>query len=154
MKKYEKELWTESAHLVLYNKQGLFFNQQQMRVFAALYAWRDRLARDEDESTRYVLPNHMLFQLSELVPVDVGGVLACCNPIPPLVRQYATDMAALIVRARDAPDVRAVLAEHYKLAGGAPSAATTAPPQAPTDAALVAALSASSSALPPHPPVR
>jgi ribonuclease D len=108
-----------------------------MRVFAALYAWRDRVAREEDESTRYhflplcllfvdvfvfvtecegvcvltngryVLPNHMLFHISEVMPVDIPALLACCNPVPPLVRQHSADLATIIREARDAPDTPA-----------------------------------------------
>ena len=45
---------------------------------------------------RYVLPNHMLFDISRKMPVDPPGVLACCNPPPTLVRIYATDIAMVI----------------------------------------------------------
>jgi exosome complex exonuclease RRP6 len=71
-----------------------------MRVFAALFAWRDRTAREQDESTRYVLPNHMLFRISELMPADQDNLIACCSPVPPLVKVYATDLLAIIVEAK------------------------------------------------------
>ena len=64
MKRYEKELWTESSHMVLYSKNNLFYNPYQMRVFAALFAWRDRVAREEDESTRFAtIPFQFIFVL-------------------------------------------------------------------------------------------
>lgn len=61
-----------------------------------VYAWRDRLARQEDESTNYVLPNHMLFRIAASMPTDVASLLACCSPVPPLVRLYASDLVVLI----------------------------------------------------------
>lgn len=38
----------------LYKKQKKVFNTQQLTAFRLLYGWRDRLARDDDESTGYV----------------------------------------------------------------------------------------------------
>jgi hypothetical protein len=103
-RRFEKERWTPGSYLELYHKYSRAYNATQLRVFKALYDWRDGLARHEDESPRYVLPNHMMFQIARLTPADADGVLACCNPIPPLVRLHANDLAALIQAALTAPD--------------------------------------------------
>ncbi|KAK9718818.1 exosome nuclease subunit [Basidiobolus ranarum] len=84
----------------LYSKWNRAMDYRQFAVFRALHAWRDQTARDEDESTRYVLPNHMLFALSERMPTDAPGVLGCCNPIPPIVRLFASDLGTLILRTK------------------------------------------------------
>jgi exosome complex exonuclease RRP6 len=105
-KKYEKESFQSDGWRKLYNKTSVSFTQSQLRVCAALFAWRDKVARLEDESTRYVLPNHMLLTISELMPTDVNGLLACCHPIaPPLVRVHAHEIVAIIKRAIDAEDI-------------------------------------------------
>lgn len=49
----------------------------------------------------YVLPNHMLLQMAEILPRERQGVLACCNPIPPLVRQCQHEVHSLIMEARE-----------------------------------------------------
>lgn len=46
----------------------------------------------------------MMFQIARLTPADADGVLACCNPIPPLVRLHAADLAVLIQAAVSAVD--------------------------------------------------
>ncbi|KAL1923207.1 uncharacterized protein VTP21DRAFT_9583 [Calcarisporiella thermophila] len=74
---------------------------RQLAVFKVLHAWRDQTARDEDESLRYVLPNHMLFTLMEKMPTDQAKVIGCCTPTPPLVRMYAHDIALAILRAKE-----------------------------------------------------
>ncbi|KAJ1818575.1 exosome nuclease subunit, partial [Coemansia sp. RSA 2675] len=79
----------------------------QVSVLRALHAWRDACARDEDESTRYVLPNHMLFALALKCPTDVASLLAACHPTPPPVRMHAADLVVLIARARSASESRA-----------------------------------------------
>jgi ribonuclease D len=71
-----------------------------MRVFAAMYGWRDAISREEDESTRYVLPNHMLFRVSEIMPCDSVALFACCNPVPPIVKLYATDIVSIVINAK------------------------------------------------------
>lgn len=52
---------------------------------------------------RYVLPNHMLMQISEILPREMQGILACCNPVPPLVRQNLFEVHQLITQARSQP---------------------------------------------------
>ncbi|KAF7726458.1 exosome nuclease subunit [Apophysomyces ossiformis] len=75
-------------------------NTQQFAVFKALHRWRDHVAREEDESVRYVLPNHMLFALVERMPTESSGVIGCCNPCPSLVRMNAQAVAMVIQRAK------------------------------------------------------
>jgi len=57
-------------------------------------------------SIRYVLPNHMLLQIAESLPREMQGILACCNPIPPLVRQNLLAIHRIILEARDQPLVK------------------------------------------------
>ena len=52
---------------------------------------------------RYVLPNHMLLQIAETLPRDPQGILACCNPIPPIVRQNTNELHQIISAARELP---------------------------------------------------
>jgi len=131
LKKYDIERLTETTHLTLYNKYNLVFNPQQMRVFAALFRWRDQVARSEDENPRYVLPNHMLFKISEVMPTgtsqdkdskgfDCTELFSCCAPVvPPMVRLYATDILIVINQAK-------------KETASAPLPVLQAPPSTPT----------------------
>ncbi|KAI7869011.1 ribonuclease H-like domain-containing protein [Spinellus fusiger] len=84
----------------LLEKWKYSMNVQQKAVFKQLHHWRDHTAREEDESTRYVLPNHMLFALVERMPIDSAGVIGCCNPCPPIVRMNAQAIAMLIQRTK------------------------------------------------------
>ncbi|KAJ3109561.1 exosome nuclease subunit [Phlyctochytrium bullatum] len=81
---------------------------EQIAVFKAIHAWRDHLAREEDESLHYVLPTYMLMNIASEMPKDAAGVLSCCNPIPNFVRLYASDLVILIEKAvREAKNVAA-----------------------------------------------
>ena len=94
--RYVKPKITPTSHLELLSKHSLFFNPIQLNgkkrekegkkgegwanthffflfpsffllVFQALFQWRDSTARTEDESTRFVLANHMLFRFAEVI---------------------------------------------------------------------------------------
>ncbi|VDM57099.1 unnamed protein product [Angiostrongylus costaricensis] len=73
-----------------------FVNNRQETAMQVLWHWRDRMAREEDESVQYILPNHMLIRIAESLPRELQGILHCCNPVPPLVRE-------LILKCRDLP---------------------------------------------------
>jgi len=75
-------------------------NGEQFAVLKAIHKWRDQTAREEDESPRYVMPNHILRRMAEVMPTDPQGVHGCCNPIPPLVRMYSMDIARLIEKTK------------------------------------------------------
>lgn len=106
LKVYEKDVYdTEGGSgstgwkntLRKYNRP---MNVQQFAVYQAIHAWRDTTAREADESIHYVLPNHMLFNLVEVMPNNAQQALACCSPTPTFVRLYANELVALIDHAR------------------------------------------------------
>ncbi|NXD79700.1 EXOSX protein, partial [Halcyon senegalensis] len=103
LKKYIKPLFSDESYLELYSKQKKHLDTQQLAAFRLLFAWRDKMARQEDESTGYVLPSHMLLKISEELPKEPQGIIACCNPVPPLVRQQINELHLLIQQAREMP---------------------------------------------------
>ncbi|KIJ54917.1 hypothetical protein M422DRAFT_775114 [Sphaerobolus stellatus SS14] len=68
-------------------------------VFRAVHRWRDMVARNEDESTRYVLPNHYLFNIAERPPSDLPALLAIFQPVSPLVRVRSLELLDVIKEA-------------------------------------------------------
>uniref|UniRef100_A0A3Q1F409 Exosome complex component 10 n=1 Tax=Acanthochromis polyacanthus TaxID=80966 RepID=A0A3Q1F409_9TELE len=103
LKKYMKPIYTEESYLELQRKQKKSLNTQQLTAFRLLFAWRDKLARQEDESTGFVLPTHMMNKISEELPKEPQGIIACCNPVPPLVRQQVNELHLLVQQAREMP---------------------------------------------------
>ncbi|XP_029212610.2 LOW QUALITY PROTEIN: exosome component 10-like [Acropora millepora] len=101
LKRYEKPLFSSESFQRVLEKHKKAFNTEQVCAFRLLYAWRDNVAREEDESYGFVLPNHMMFQISQVLPRDPQGVLACCNPVPTLVKQYVNEIHQLIMQAKE-----------------------------------------------------
>ncbi|KAH7923828.1 hypothetical protein BV22DRAFT_557849 [Leucogyrophana mollusca] len=78
--------WNKGALTVLAREST------QREVYRSIHAWRDRIAREEDESTRFVLPNHYLFQIAEKPPSDVAALLSIFQPVPPVLRRRAKEL--------------------------------------------------------------
>ncbi|XP_061184893.1 exosome complex component 10-like [Saccostrea echinata] len=113
-KVYKKAVFKEDTYLELYKKSKKVFNSRQLQALQKLYQWRDKLARVEDESTGYVLPNHMLLQIAEILPREQQGIFACCTPIPPLVRQFLPEIHKFILEAREAPLIKVSLPQEKR----------------------------------------
>ncbi|MDP2439710.1 MAG: HRDC domain-containing protein [archaeon] len=98
--RYEKEPLTSSSHLNVYNKSNFIFNPVQMSVFTKLFQWRDTIARQEDESTRYILPNHILLHIAHVSPITTEQLFHCCQVIPPYLRIHALEIVDIINEAK------------------------------------------------------
>lgn len=111
---YEKPICDETSYMNMYRKSQKMFNNRQLYALKELYMWRDVTARQEDDSTGYVLPNHMLLNIAETLPREMQGILACCNPIPPLVRQNLLKLHKLILKSREQPLIKPVLEQDIR----------------------------------------
>ncbi|TYZ64505.1 hypothetical protein PybrP1_000145 [[Pythium] brassicae (nom. inval.)] len=100
----------------------------QRRVFALLYFWRDRVARREDESTGYVLPNHALMKLAQAAPTKAEQLFRACNPVPALVRKFAHELTSQISAEKAklaADDAKLVAAQRTDARGAAVAVKST-----------------------------
>lgn len=103
LKRYRIPPITAESHLELYRLSKKIFNERQLYALKELFVWRDRIAREEDESTGFVLPKHMMLQIADVLPKEMQGILACCSPIPSLVRQHLLHLHGMILKAREMP---------------------------------------------------
>ncbi|KAF8558300.1 hypothetical protein OG21DRAFT_1230212 [Imleria badia] len=100
-----------------WNKVGLVGSPAQVRgtevrgsqaaVYKALHRWREYMAREEDESTRYVLQTHHLFLLAERVPTTVPDLLSLFGGgvnggVPPVLKRRTGELVAVIKGAMEA----------------------------------------------------
>ncbi|KAJ2929812.1 hypothetical protein H1R20_g7283, partial [Candolleomyces eurysporus] len=76
--------------------------KSQRTIYRAVHRWRDRVSREEDESTRYVLPNHFLFTLAENPPADMSTLLGSFRGgagVPAVVKKRAKELLEVIKEA-------------------------------------------------------
>lgn len=113
-RRYVKSVWTEESCMNMYRKSQKMFNNKQMYAFKELHRWRDLTARQEDDSIGYVLPNHMLLNIAETLPREMQGILACCNPIPPVVRQNVLKLHKIVLKAREQPLIKSIPQDDFR----------------------------------------
>jgi exosome complex exonuclease RRP6 len=99
LRRYEKELFTETAYLNVISRAKVQLEYDQELVVRALYKWRDTVSRKEDESIRFVLPDHMMVTIAEKRPTDVQRLLSLCAPVPKLLRRDAKLVTKLVQQA-------------------------------------------------------
>ena len=81
-----------------------------MVALVSLYVWRDAIARQEDESVGYMLPNHMMISIADKLSTELDGILACCQPTPPIVKQQLNDIHRLVMDTKTVPSAKATVA--------------------------------------------
>ena len=108
---YDKEMFQPT--LASFQLKCPSLNKTQSAVLQSLFEWRDFFARQEDESIRFILPNHMLIKIAELLPQDSIELFSCCNPQPPpFIKTNAHDVIKVI---KDAQEGKPILLEFSKL---------------------------------------
>lgn len=84
-KTYEQPRFDEMGYLKLCSKRNP--TNQQTYALKELWKWRDSTAREVDESYDYILPDHMLLQIAEVLPRESTGIISCCSPVPPYLKR-------------------------------------------------------------------
>ncbi|CAA2938145.1 RRP6-like 2 [Olea europaea subsp. europaea] len=96
MQLYEKELLTDSSYLYIYGLQGAGLNAQQLAVVSGLYEWRDVVARAEDESTGYILPNRTLIEIAKQMPLTASKLRRLLKSKLPYVERNLGSVVSII----------------------------------------------------------
>lgn len=82
------------------SRSSAVLSKEQFAVFKAVHQWRDEVARAEDEGVQCVFPKHMLFKVSQVMPLDQGTLLRTLSPMTPLARSRASDLLEVIKNAK------------------------------------------------------
>ena len=107
LKRYKRIRYTPNLGAHLAAKHGLGYDRHQIRLLDEICKWRDRTAREEDESLLYVAPLYCLYAIAKARDQcrTVQGLLKCpfpCEEIPPLIKKHAEELARLVCDALDA----------------------------------------------------
>lgn len=96
MQLYEKELLTEDSYLYIYGLQGAGLNAQQLAIVAGLCEWRDVVARAEDESTGYILPNKTLLEIAKQMPTTTSKLRRLVKSKHPYIEHNLGSVVSII----------------------------------------------------------
>lgn len=81
-------------------KTPALFNNEQFAVFRAIHGWRDQVARTDDDSTNFIMPNHVIFSIAKVMPTDMVALLALCHPVSYSVKSRAGELLDVIKLAK------------------------------------------------------
>lgn len=88
-------------------------NNEQFGVFRAVHAWRDKIARQDDDSTNFVMPNHTLLSVAKVMPTDMASLLGTVHPISHNVKARTGELLEIIkaakINAKDGPSMMEIL---------------------------------------------
>ncbi|TVY30853.1 Exosome complex exonuclease [Lachnellula hyalina] len=145
--RYERQIYnTESGRgpggwYPLLVKTPALFNNEQFAVFRAIHEWRDQIARADDDSTAFLMPNHVIFSIAKVIPTDQIALLGLARPISHSVKSRAGELLNVIktakAKGKDGPSMMDAL-RHDTTKANVPSLAGKAKTQSPTSVPLVA----------------
>lgn len=81
-------------------KTPALLNNEQFAVFRAVHGWRDRVARTDDDSPAFVMPQHVVFSIAKLIPMDIIALLGITHSVSHSVKSRAGELLALIKSAK------------------------------------------------------
>jgi exosome complex exonuclease RRP6 len=85
------------------------YTPQQFAVFRAVHKWRDDVARAEDESPLFILPNHAVFSIARTLPTDRTALFSVIQHVSHMLRVRADELVGVIAEAKaagsEAPDL-------------------------------------------------
>ncbi|KAI3809440.1 hypothetical protein L1987_25413 [Smallanthus sonchifolius] len=96
MQLYQKEILTENSYLNIYGLHAADLSGQQLAIVAGLCEWRDAIARTEDESTGYILPNKVLVEIAKQMPVTPGKLRHLLKSRHPYIERNLGSVVSII----------------------------------------------------------
>lgn len=105
-------------NLLLKHSSGRL-SSEQFAVLRALHQWRDRLARQEDESTMFIMSNATLFNIARELPADAKALHSLLpKNTTHIVKRDAGNLFSIISQAKLAGASGPTIAQVFRAAGG------------------------------------
>jgi exosome complex exonuclease RRP6 len=99
----------------LIHRNPVDFTPQQFAVFRAVHKWRDDVAREQDDSANYVMPNHNIITLAKSPPTSREELITLLHNRTRTIRERAGELLAVIAQAKiigeNGPTMSAVLSQ-------------------------------------------
>lgn len=81
-------------------KTPALLNSEQFAVFKAVHAWRDQIARKDDDSINFVMSNSVVVNLAKFMPMDMIALLGIIRPISHSVKSRTGELLEIIKSAK------------------------------------------------------
>lgn len=81
-------------------KTPALLNSEQFAVFKAIHAWRDQIARKDDDSIHFVMSNSVIMNLAKHMPMDMIALLGIIRPLSYSVKSRTGELLNIIKSAK------------------------------------------------------
>ncbi|KAK4166577.1 exosome complex exonuclease rrp6 [Cladorrhinum sp. PSN259] len=81
-------------------KSSALLNGEQFSVYKAVWAWRDNLARREDESTPFIMTQQMMLDIARIVPTDKKALWSLLDVNARQLKVHLDDLFDVIQKAK------------------------------------------------------
>lgn len=81
-------------------RNSAMLTREQFAVFRAVHQWRDQIAREQDDSTNFVLANHQLYTVAKEMPTEQAKLFNLLIPLSQTVRLRADEVLEVVRRAK------------------------------------------------------
>ncbi|KAJ4290910.1 exosome nuclease subunit [Kalmusia sp. IMI 367209] len=85
----------------LVSRTPVQFTPQQFAVFKAVHKWRDDVAREEDDSPIFIMPNHAVFSIAREMPADKAALFTVVVHVSPILRLRAEELVNIVTDAKE-----------------------------------------------------
>lgn len=107
LKVYEKPVVKDFNYHMIVQRNQTTQSPKQLSVLKGLWKWRDYVARTEDESTAYCMPNYVLFQIARDLPSSRNELKdSCRGNMSPVIFKYQDELIEFIAKKKLKPSIK------------------------------------------------
>lgn len=105
--RYERQIYNAESGkgpggwFSLIYKTPALLSSEQFSVFKAVHAWRDQIARKDDDSINFVMSNSVVVNLAKFMPMDMIALLSIIRPISHSVKSRTGELLEIIKAAKE-----------------------------------------------------
>ncbi|KAF7943410.1 hypothetical protein EAE96_011336 [Botrytis aclada] len=105
--RYERQIYNAESGkgpggwFSLIYKTPALLSSEQFSVFKAVHAWRDKIARKDDDSINFVMSNAVVVNLAKFMPMDMIALLSIIRPISHSVKSRTGELLEVIKAAKE-----------------------------------------------------
>jgi len=122
LQRYERPFYDEQGGMgsngwfMMLVRTPALFTKEQFAVFRAVHTWRDKLARQADESPNSIMRKDVIFSIARVMPDDMASLIGCSHPMSQLIRTRVGELLGVVKKAKAAgatgPDMQEVMDAH------------------------------------------
>ncbi|KAK4227644.1 exosome complex exonuclease rrp6 [Podospora fimiseda] len=82
-------------------KSSALLNGEQFAVYKAVFAWRDKIARQEDESPPFIMTQQMILDIARIIPIDKKALWSLLDTNARQLKVHLDDLFETIQAAKE-----------------------------------------------------